>query len=77
MGNQSDRSNLRRRLKISSRRCQASFAPFIEQGLPCIVCGQPVWDALEEMAKEKGRLDQEMDRLITNMNSRLVPGEAR
>jgi len=44
----------------------------IDQGLPCIVCGQPVWGTLAEMAREKGRTDQEIDKLIADMNSKLV-----
>lgn len=44
----------------------------IDQGLPCIVCGQPVWGTLEEMAREKGRSEQEISRLIADMNAKLI-----
>ena len=43
----------------------------IDQGLPCIVCGQPVWGTLEEMAQEKGRSREEIDRLVEDMNAAL------
>jgi Ni,Fe-hydrogenase I small subunit len=49
----------------------------IHQGLPCIVCGQPLWGTLEEMAREKGRSDEEIERLIIDMNLKLDPGGPR
>lgn len=42
---------------------------FIEQGLPCIACGDPVWGTFEEVAKRSGRSDTEIDRLVIEMNS--------
>lgn len=47
-------------------------AYLIDQGLPCIVCGQPIWGTLEEMARDKGRSDQEIERLVNDINRTLL-----
>lgn len=44
----------------------------IHQGLPCIVCGEPVWGTLGEMARDKGRTDEEVEQLLADMNRTLV-----
>lgn len=43
----------------------------IDKGLPCIVCGEPIWGTLEEMARDKGRSDEEIDSLVNDMNDKL------
>ena len=50
-------------------------AYLIDQRLPCIVCGQPVGGTLEEMATEKGRSREEVDRLVDDMNNALLKGK--
>lgn len=49
----------------------------IDQGLPCIVCGQPVWGTLGEMAREKGWTEEEIEELVANMNSHLMLRDTR
>ena len=44
----------------------------IDKGLPCLVCGEPSWGTLEEMAKEEGRSEEEIDRLVDDMNAVLL-----
>jgi hypothetical protein len=39
----------------------------IERGLPCLVCGEPTWGTLEELARRNGRSDAEIDRMIAAM----------
>jgi hypothetical protein len=48
----------------------------INEGLACIVCGEPVWGTLGEMAHEKGRTDEEIGRLVADMNRTLVLKDA-
>jgi methionine synthase II (cobalamin-independent) len=41
----------------------------IDRGLPCIVCGQPAWGTLEEMVKDKGRTDAELETIVSDINA--------
>jgi len=42
----------------------------IEHGLPCVVCGEPFWGTLEELARQKGWDDARIDTLVGEFNSR-------
>ncbi len=44
----------------------------IDRGLPCIVCGQPSWGTLEELAREKGYSDEDITQLVEDMNRNLL-----
>lgn len=39
----------------------------ILEGLPCVVCGEPFWGSLEELARQKGWDDAQIDRLVGKM----------
>ncbi len=47
----------------------------IERGLPCLVCGEPSWGTLEELAREKGWDDRAIAQLVEEMNHTLSPEE--
>jgi len=40
----------------------------IKKGLPCVVCGEPFWGTLTDLAKQKGFDDQQIDALVTEFN---------
>ena len=44
----------------------------ISRNLPCLVCGEPSWGTLEELAKDKGFDDGSIDRLVREMNAKLA-----
>jgi hypothetical protein len=35
-----------------------------QKGIHCIACGEPVWGTLEEIAKQKGLSDNEIDEMV-------------
>lgn len=41
-----------------------------EKGIVCIVCGEPVWGTLEEVAKSKKFNDKEIDQLVGELNEK-------
>lgn len=46
-----------------------SSVPFlIARGLPCLVCGEPAWGTLGEMAARHGLKPAETDTLVHEMN---------
>jgi len=40
-----------------------------EKGLVCILCGEPVWGTLDELAKQKGFSDENISALINELNN--------
>lgn len=40
-----------------------------EKGLVCILCGEPVWGTLEELAKSKGFSSEQIDEILTQLNA--------
>jgi hypothetical protein len=36
----------------------------IEEGLPCVVCGEPFWGTLDELARQKNWDDSKIEKLI-------------
>jgi hypothetical protein len=44
----------------------------IGQGLPCIVCGEPIWGTLGEMAREEGYTEEKIEELAASMNNQLM-----
>lgn len=40
-----------------------------EKGLVCILCGEPVWGTLEELAKSKSFSDQQIDSIVAELNA--------
>lgn len=41
-----------------------------EKGIVCIVCGEPVWGTLEEVAKSKGYDDAGIAELLKELNAK-------
>ncbi|NOX84386.1 MAG: DUF1858 domain-containing protein [Chlorobi bacterium] len=39
----------------------------MEQGIRCIMCGEPIWGTLEEAAKEKNFSDEDIERFVSEM----------
>jgi methionine synthase II (cobalamin-independent) len=40
----------------------------MEQGIRCIVCGEPIWGTLEEAAEEKGYGPEDIERFVRELN---------
>jgi methionine synthase II (cobalamin-independent) len=40
-----------------------------KKGIRCIRCGEPLWGTLEQVAKEKGFSDDEIDLVVEELNS--------
>jgi hypothetical protein len=40
----------------------------ISRNLPCLVCGEPSWGTLEELAREKRWSEDAIDSLLEEMN---------
>ena len=38
-----------------------------EQGIRCIVCGEPIWGTLEEASKEKGFTDDDIKKFVKDL----------
>lgn len=47
----------------------ASVGYLREQGIRCILCGEPMWGTLAEAAKEKGWGDEDIDRFVRELNA--------
>lgn len=48
-----------------------SNAFLIKRGLPCIVCGEPVWGNLAELAGDKKFSEDEIAHLIADLKTHL------
>jgi hypothetical protein len=48
----------------------------INKGLPCLVCGEPTWGTLEQLARDKGWNDVAIDELVEEMNEQLTTEKA-
>jgi Ni,Fe-hydrogenase I small subunit len=44
----------------------------VQQGLPCVVCGEPFWGSLAELASEKHWSDQQIDQLVADLTAELM-----
>ena len=40
----------------------------MEKGIRCIMCGEPIWGTLEEVAKEKDFDDKTIEAFVSEMN---------
>ncbi len=45
-----------------------SVSYLMENGIRCIVCGEPIWDTLENAAREKGFSEVQIDRIVEELN---------
>jgi len=41
----------------------------IAEGLPCVVCGEPFWGTLAELARGRGFDDARIDALVAKFNA--------
>ena len=41
----------------------------MEKGIKCIACGEPIWGTLEEAAKEKGFNDEDIRKIVVDLNN--------
>jgi hypothetical protein len=41
----------------------------MENGIRCIMCGEPIWGTLDEAAREKGFTDEDVQRFISEMKA--------
>ncbi len=39
------------------------------KGIKCIRCGEPIWGTLEDACKEKGFSDEEIEKIIIELNT--------
>jgi len=39
-----------------------------KNGIHCVVCGEPVWGTLEELAQSKGFSEAEIDNFVKELN---------
>ncbi len=40
----------------------------MEQGIRCVICGEPIWGTLEEASKEKGFNDEQIAVFVKDLN---------
>lgn len=40
-----------------------------EKGIRCIRCGEPIWGTIESAAKEKGFNDEDITKIVKELNS--------
>ncbi|MDD3732696.1 MAG: DUF1858 domain-containing protein [candidate division Zixibacteria bacterium] len=43
----------------------------INNHLPCVVCGEPFWGTLEELARQEGWDSERIENLVTSFNGQL------
>ncbi len=41
----------------------------MQEGIRCVICGEPIWGTLEEAAKEKNFDDQKIDKFVNELNA--------
>jgi len=39
-----------------------------KRGLVCVLCGEPVWGTLYELAKSKNLTDEQIDEIVVELN---------
>ncbi|MBN2668494.1 MAG: hypothetical protein JXR60_04620 [Bacteroidales bacterium] len=47
----------------------ASVKYLMEEGIRCIVCGEPIWGTLEEAVLEKGFNESDLDRFVKDLQN--------
>jgi iron-sulfur cluster repair protein YtfE (RIC family) len=43
-----------------------------EKGIVCIVCGEPVWGSLNDLATQKGLSVENIDQIVKKLNEMLL-----
>lgn len=41
----------------------------MDKGIKCIACGEPIWGTLEDAAREKGLSDEEITRIVEELQN--------
>ncbi len=44
----------------------------INEGLPCVICGQPYWGSLGQLAREKGWSEERIDLLVEKLRAEMA-----
>ncbi len=52
------------------RSCPDAVGYLIEQGLPCVVCGEPFWGTLGELARLQGWAEDKIDALAAGLSAK-------
>ena len=47
--------------------CPGVVRFLIDRGLPCVVCGEPFWGTLEDLARQRGWDDKRIDVLVRDL----------
>ncbi|MDY6914870.1 MAG: DUF1858 domain-containing protein [Candidatus Cloacimonadota bacterium] len=45
-----------------------AVAYLMRNGIHCVVCGEPVWGTLQELARSKGFSDTKIDKFVEELN---------
>jgi hypothetical protein len=43
----------------------------VQNNIPCLVCGEPVWGTFEEVARQSGKSPEEIEELIAGLSAAL------
>jgi hypothetical protein len=57
-----------------------SVGYLLRRGIPTVVCGEPIWGTLEDVAKGKGYTDPQVDEIVADLRALSAddkPGSAR
>ncbi len=46
---------------------------FIGEGLPCVVCGEPFWGSVGDLARQKNWSDEQIGSLVSRLNEIFAP----
>jgi len=52
-----------------------SVSFLMDKGVKCIACGEPIWGTLESAAKEKGFSDQDINKLVVDLEKEIAEGK--
>ncbi len=44
----------------------------VDRGLPCVVCGEPFWGTLADLARQKGWDEDRIGRLVIDINREMT-----
>ncbi|MFN3269771.1 MAG: DUF1858 domain-containing protein [Candidatus Kapaibacteriota bacterium] len=45
---------------------------FMEKGIRLLICGEPVWGTIEEIVSSKGFPNEDLDEIVSYLNTLLV-----
>jgi hypothetical protein len=46
----------------------ASVRVFLKRGIQCLICGEPAWGTVEDLARGAGVGEQGIDELVSDLN---------